>query len=110
MRKLLLTNYPVKKMVPDKMNPYKEIEAQIPFFVKTSILNVMFSPELMLSNADLVRENILAEKIEQCQDDFILLTDEELARLKKAFDAFRGFTRDALELVRRVNEAEVVEA
>ncbi len=109
MRKLNLKNYTVKRKVPDNMNLGEEIECELPFFVKTSILNVMFIPELLLSNADLVRENILAMKLEQCQEDEILLEDEEYERLKRAFDAFKGFNRDAVELVTRINEAEKVE-
>jgi len=109
MRKLNLKNYTVKRKVPDKIKLGQEIEYEIPFFVKTSILNVMFIPELLLSNADLVRENILAMKLEQWQEDEILLEEEEWQRLKRAFDTFKGFNRDAVELVRRINEAEVVE-
>lgn len=109
MRKIILKNYTVKRKVPDKMNLAKEIECELPFFVKTSILNVMFIPELLLSNADLVRTNILAMKLEQCKEDEIILEEEEYQRLKKAFDTFRGFNRDAMELVSRINEAEMVE-
>lgn len=109
MRKLNLNNYTVKRRVPDNMNLSKEIECELTFFVKTSILNVMFIPELLLSNADLVRENILAIKLEQCKEDEILLEEEEWQRLKRAFDTFKGFNRDAVELVTRINGAEVVE-
>ncbi len=109
MRKLDLSNYTVKRKVPSKMNLAEEIEIELPFHVKTSILNVMFVPEQLLTNADLVRENILAMKLEACEEDEILLKEEEYQRLKKAFGAFKGFTRDAVELVRRISEAEEVE-
>jgi len=109
MRKINLKNYTVKLILPNPANPLEEMEVERPFFVKTSILNVMFAPSLMLSNADVVRENILAMKLEQCKDDEILLEENEYNRLKKAFDTFRGFDRNAVELVTRIDEAEVVE-
>ncbi|GAG52577.1 unnamed protein product, partial [marine sediment metagenome] len=56
-----------------------------------------------------VKQNMLAMKLESCKDDEILLEDEEWARIKKAIDTFRGFDRNAVELVTRIIEAEVVE-
>ena len=109
MRKLNLENYTVKARVPDKMNLGHEIEAEYPYHVKTSILNLMFNPALQLSGAELVRQNVLAIKLETCKDGEILLEDEEYDRIKKAFDAFKGFSRHDVELVTRINEAEVVE-
>jgi len=109
MRKLKIADYLVKIKVPDKMVPGKMIEAEYPFHVKDSILNLMFSPDLKLSGADTVRQNVLAMKIEACQDDEIMLENEEYLRIKKAFDVFRGFNRNDVELIRRIEEAEVVE-
>jgi len=109
MRKLNLKNYTVTLRVPDKMNPGQEIEAEYPYHVKTSIMNLMFNTALQLGGAELVRQNILAMKLEQCKDDEILLEDEEYDRIKKAFDTFKGFSRADVELVTRINEAEVVE-
>jgi len=109
MRKLNLENYTVKIKVPDQRNLGQEIEAELPYLTKTSILNVMFHPDLQLSGAELVRQNVLAIKLEQCKDNEILLEDEEYNRIKKAFDTFKGFSRADVELVTRINEAEVVE-
>ena len=109
MRKINLKDYTVPRKSPDKLVPGKVIEAQLPYLVKDSILNLMFIRELQLSGAELVKQNVLAMKIEQCKDDEILLEDEEYARIKKAIDAFKGFNRDDVELVTRINEAEVGE-
>lgn len=109
MRKLNLEDYTVKLKMPDRMNAGKEIEAELPYHVKDSILNLMFIRELQLSGAELVKQNVLAIKIETCKDDEILLEDEEYARIKRAFDTFKGFNRNDVELVTRINEAEVVE-
>jgi len=109
MRKLNLENYTVKMKAPDRMNPGQEIDIEFPFRVKDSILNLMFIRELQLSGAELVKQNVLAIKLESCKDAEILLEDEEYARIKKAFDTFKGFGRNDVELVTRINEAEVVE-
>ena len=109
MRKLNLKNYTVKIKTPDKMRPGHELDAEFPYRVKDSILNLMFIRELQLSGAELVKQNVLAIKLETCKDDEILLEEDEYQRIKKAVDAFRGFNRNDVELVTRINEAEVVE-
>ena len=109
MRKLNLKDYMVKIKVPDQMNPGQVIEGEHPYYVKDSILNLLFIRELQLSGAELVKQNVLAIKLETCKDDTILLEDEEYGRIKRAFDIFKGFSRNDVELVTRINEAEVVE-
>ena len=109
MRKLNMANYIVKLRVPDQMNPGQMIDAELPYGVKDSILNLMFIPDLHLNGAELVKQNVLAMKLEQCKEDEIQLEDEEYQRIKKAVDTFKGFGRNDVELVTRINEAEVVE-
>ena len=109
MRKLNLKDYMVKVRAPDQMNPGKVIEGEYPYRVKDSILNLLFIPALQLNGAELVKQNVLAMKLEQCKEDEILLEDEEYQRIKKAVDAFKGFGRNDVELITRINEAKVVE-
>lgn len=109
MRKLDLTDYMVKTKAPDRGNPGRLLDIEMPYHVKDSILNVMFIRDLQLSGAELVKQNVLAMKLEQCKDDEILLEEEEYQRIKKAFDTYRGWTRPDVELVTRILEAEVVE-
>jgi len=109
MRKLNLKDYTVKVDVPDKINTGQLIKAELPYQVKTSFLNLMFIPDLQLNGAELVKQNVLAMKLEQCKEDTILLEDEEYNRIKRAIDVFKGFGRNDVELVTRINEAEVVE-
>jgi len=109
MRKLNIADYMVKIKAPDKMNPGGTIEGELPYRVKDAILNLLFIPTLQLTGAELVRQNVLAMKLEQCKDGVILLEDEEYSRIKRAFDLFKGFNRNDVELVNRINEAEVVE-
>jgi len=108
MRKLNLKDYTVKMKVPDNKNPGKEIIAEYPYHFKDSVLNLMFIRDLQLSGAELVKQNVLAIKIETCKDDEILLEEDEYQRIKRAVDVFKGFNRNDVELVTRINEAEVV--
>jgi len=52
---------------------------------------------------------VLAIKLEQCKEDEILLEEEEYQRIKKALDTYKGFGRNDIELITRINEAEKVE-
>ena len=107
MRKLNLKDYTVKGKVRGGDGNLVDITA--PYHFKDSILNLMFIRELQLSGAELVKQNVLAMKLETCKDDDILLEEEEWGRLKRAVDTFKGFNRNDVELVTRITEAEVVE-
>jgi len=108
MRRVKLDNYFVTQKAPDNMNPGKIIDYKLPYQVKDSILNLMFIKELQLTSAELVRQNMLAMKIESCKDSDILLEDAEWERLKRAINTFKGFSREDTELVTRILEAEEV--
>ena len=109
MRKLNLKDYTVHSKAPDNMNPGKLIDIEFPYPFKDSLLNIMFRRELQLSGAELVKQNVLAMKLEQCKDDEVLLEDEEYARVKNAVEKCTGFSRNDVELVTRILGAEVVE-
>lgn len=109
MRKLNMANYMVKLKAPDQMNPGQVIEGEYPYHVKDSILNLLFIQDLQLTGAELVKQNVLAMKLESCKEDEILLEDEEWGRIKRAVDTFKGFDRNAVELVTRINDAPMVE-
>jgi len=109
MRKINLKDYTIKGRVPDRMNPGQEIEVESRYRFKESVLNLMFIRELQLSGAELVKQNVLATKLETCKNDEILLEEDEYQRIKRAIDVFKGFNRNDVELVTRINEAEVVE-
>ncbi len=107
MRKLNLKDYTVTGKVRSGDGNLIEIEA--PYHVKDSVLNLMFIRELQLSGAELVKQNVLAMKLETCKRDEILLEEEEYQRIKRAVDTFRGFGRNDVELVTRINNMEIVE-
>ena len=109
MRKVNLADYEVKKKAINPANPTEFVEYFETYPVKDSVLNLMFQRELQLNSAELVKQNALALKIEACKDPVILLEDAEWDRLKRAIDVFKGYHRDDLEMISRINDAEKVE-
>ena len=109
MRKLNLKNYTVKMKIPDKMNPGQEIEAEFPFNMKDSLINVLFIPELRLNGVELLKANVLGQKILAFEGDEILLEEAEWLRLSAAISAAQGFGRMEVEFCQRITEAEEVE-
>ena len=109
MRKIDLTNYDIKTKVPNSDPMGLPLDAVMPYHVVDSIVNVMFIRELQLQGAELIKQEMLAMKLENCKEDSIILEDTEYERIKKAFDTYKGFTRPDVELVRRILEAEEVE-
>lgn len=100
MRKLNLKNYQYTEKVRNPVNG-KVQEFTLPFNVKDSILNIMFLPELALRGAALVKQNVLAIKIEQ-SDGEILLEEEEYQRVLAAANAYPGQSRADVELIDRI--------
>jgi len=97
MRKLNLENYEITFR-----NAQGELETA-PYASKDAIINLMFHPDLRLSGTKLLETNILAEKIIEA-DKEIILEEEEYNKVKNAIDSFQGFTRNEVELVKRVSE------
>ena len=97
MRRLNITQYMVGVLQPD--GTYKED----PYKVKEALINLMFHPDLKLGGLELLKQNKIAEKILKAGID-VLLEEEEYNKVKQAIDSFRGFTKNEVELVRRVIE------
>ena len=99
MRKLDLTDYQWTEKV---QNPAKGVEEiTLPYRVKDSILNIMFLPQLGLQGAELVRQNVLAIKIEQAGDE-VILEEEEYQRVKKAAETYIAQSRADVQLIDRI--------
>ena len=99
MRKLNLRNYQYTQKV---QNPVKGIEEiTLPYLVKDSILNIMFLPELRLQGAALVKQNVLAIKIEQSEEE-VMLEEEEYERVKAAAEKYVAQSRADVELIDRI--------
>ena len=99
MRKLDLKDYQWTQKVRGGDGELIEITA--PYMVKDSILNIMFLPSLGLQGAELVRQNVLAIKIEQA-DGEVLLEEGEYERVKKAAEAYKAQSRADVGLIDRI--------
>ena len=100
MRKLDLRNYQYTQRVGNPINGRVE-DVTLPYLVKDSILNIMFLPVLQLKGAELVKQNVLAMKIEQAKDE-ILLEESEYERIKRAVEAYPAQSRADVQLVDRI--------
>jgi tRNA U34 5-methylaminomethyl-2-thiouridine-forming methyltransferase MnmC len=98
MKKLFLSNYEVEIEFEGK-------KVKKPFQVKESILEILFHPSLKLTGRELLKQNDLAEKIEKCNEDFILLETEEHNKILRALELTTGLGRNAVEFVKRILEA-----
>ena len=96
MRKLDLKKYTIS--VKDE----KGVTQSIPYDFKESLIQLMFHPNLQLSGKALLETNIVAEKLIKT-DKEVLLEEDEYNKIKSAVDNFKGFSRNEVELVERIN-------
>ena len=101
MRELNLKPYMISVNGPKGMT-------EIPYDVKGSLGNIVLSPNLKLNGRDLLKSNKVISKIEDCKEDAILLEESEFKYLTTAFERFEGFSKNEVELVKRVLESEIV--
>ena len=100
MRKLNLVDY---QWTAKSRNPIngKVDEYTLPFSVKDSILELLFQPALGLQGAALVKQNVLAMKIEQAETE-IILEEEEYQRVLAAANAYKAHSRADVPLIDRI--------
>lgn len=103
MKKIDLRNYSIKVLLSN--GERKEIS----YNVKDSMVNILFTPELKLSGREVLQVNKLATKIEDCEEDEIILETVDYEKLSRAVDTFRGFGKNDVEFISRVLEAKDVE-
>lgn len=103
MRRINLENYKVQARNADG----EDIE--VPYDTKNSMIEILFSRELLLSAREALIRDDLAHKIKDCSNGTILLEEAEYAKLEKAVDTIKGFGRADVEFCRRILEAEKVE-
>jgi len=107
MRKIELQNYMVSLPTQDgKFEPK-------PYNVKESMVSCLLHPALKLTGRELLLRNKLASRIEEAKiiegNGHILVEEEDYRKLRQAFETIEGFTKNDMELVRRVLEAEEIE-
>uniref|UniRef100_A0A6M3KAV3 Uncharacterized protein n=1 Tax=viral metagenome TaxID=1070528 RepID=A0A6M3KAV3_9ZZZZ len=100
MRKLDLTDYQWTQKIQNPVTGGAE-EVTLPYKVKDSILNILFLPSLGLQGAALVKQNVLAMKIEQSENE-IILEEEEYQRVLTAANTYKAQSRADVELIDRI--------
>jgi hypothetical protein len=111
-RKINLKEYMIEIFDPNADEGGKIVKR--PYNVKLSIENIMLASGRggqgqNLSMPELLRNARIAQKITASKDGFVLLEEEEFRHVQASFSAFRGFDRNAVELCKRIDEAETVD-
>lgn len=109
-KKIDLRNYQIKtgRNIIDPKTKEEKPEMK-PYEVKKSIIQIMFHQELKLDAIETIKVNKVATKIEECQEDHIVLTAEEYQKITRGVDIMKGFSRHDVEFIERVKNAETVE-
>jgi len=81
---------------------------EVDYALKDSIIEIIFNPALKLNGTRLLKQNDLAKKVLDAEDE-LLLEDEEYNRLKDALEKVEGLGKNDVILVERVINAEKVE-
>ena len=89
MRKIDLVNYAIEGGMYD---------------VKGSLQTLLYSPELGLGYKELFDNHRVAKKIKLAEDS-VLLEEADYQILKRVTEAFKGYSRNEVELIQRVLEA-----
>jgi len=103
MRKINLKNYTVRGY-----NRKKDEMEDVPYLVKDSIINILLATgeitKQRLDKASLLRNHLIAQKIENAKN-FVLLEESEFNIIDRAFESFQGFGKNEVELCLRIDEA-----
>ena len=108
MVKLVISDYFIQGRVTDQEKGTSEMK-DIPYNVKQSIAGLLFHPSLNLTMRDAITRKDLADSIENCKEDFILVSEDDFKKVKSAFDTVKGFGKNDLELLFRIEKAETIE-
>jgi hypothetical protein len=88
------------------LTPYKCPDGQ-DYKLKESIVNLLFAPQLRLGARAAIENDLIARKVEAANGS-VLLEEAEYEKVRAAIETFEGYSRNDLEFVRRVLEAETV--
>ena len=77
------------------------VDLTAPYQVKESVINILFLPSLKLVGAALVKQNVLAMKIERAKDE-VMLEEEEYERVVAAVNVYSARSRSDVEFVDRI--------
>ena len=104
MRRLNLKSYDIPKR-----NAQGEEDGSVPYQVKPSIIELLYSRQQGLNAVQLLERDELATKIHGHSGDEILLEDAEFAIIEKAMESITGLGREDVEFVKRIKRAEKVD-
>jgi len=104
MYKLPIDDYKVKVKQGDK-------DRELTYDVIGSFDILLFHQDLRLNGKEVLQNGELQNKLEDCkkrEESFVFLTPEEYARLSRLLD-LRVFTKNDIELVKRIQNCEEVD-
>ena len=108
MKELNIEPYPINVIRRNEATGQLE-PAPMNYDIKDSLIGLLFNRDLQLSARDLLERDPLGRKISDAEGPTLLLENKEYEIIKKAVDTFKGYTRNDIELVKRVYEAKTVE-
>lgn len=98
-----------RKLFVNDYDIVDELGSKQPFLVIKSLVSLMFNPDLQIGFRELIESDKVAKKLEECKEDHVLLSEQEFGIIRDAVQKFKGYDRNALELVNRVNGTELVD-
>ena len=85
------------------------VKMKVPYDFRNSMADIILAPQLRLNGSALMKNWRIAEKIQACKEDHILLTYEEYNILRGATEQIDVFSKNDVELIKRIQEAPDVE-
>lgn len=111
MKRLNLEDYDYT--VPELDSDGKITEKILTYDVRKAIEGILLASgpgtTQRLSNVELLRNARIAQKITMAKDGFVLLEEAEFQIVKQSFDALRGYGKNDVECVKRIENAETVD-
>lgn len=108
MKELNIEPYPINIIRRNEATGAAE-PLPVKYDLKDALIGLLFNRDLQLNARDLLERDPLGRKIANAEGPTLLLEDKEFEILKRVVDAFKGYTRNDVELVKRVYEARSVE-
>lgn len=108
MKEIDLKPYPIPEIRIADVDPVtgkSEIKVIKEYDVRESLVAILFSRDLQLTAKLLLEREPVARKILDKSISSVILETAEYALIKQAVETIKGYTRNDLDMVRRVLEA-----
>jgi len=105
MRKLVIKDYKVPAVLPDgtRTEHLYDVRGMI------DMITLASTEQQRLGFDEAIKRGRVTQKIVACEEDFILLEENEFQYIDKAFRAFKGYGRNELKLLDRIKDCETIE-